>query len=75
MTLHVLIVMVISLFPIPGGAGGAEYSFSLIFSTFVNSGSKLVLAMIIWRLITYYLGMFGGMVALVIKPDKYSKQD
>ena len=75
MTLHVLIVMVISLFPIPGGAGGAEYSFSLIFSTFVNSGSKLVLAMIIWRIITYYLGMFGGMVALVIKPDKYSKQD
>lgn len=31
--------------------------------------------MIIWRIITYYLGMFGGMVALVIKPDKYSKQD
>lgn len=73
MTLHVLIVMVISLFPIPGGAGGAEYSFSLIFSTFVNSGSKLVLAMIIWRVITYYLAMFGGMVALVITPQKYNK--
>lgn len=75
MTLHILIVMVISLFPIPGGAGGAEYSFSLIFATFVNSGSKLVLAMIIWRIITYYLGMFGGMVALVIRPDKYSKHE
>lgn len=73
MTLHVLIVMVISLFPIPGGAGGAEYSFSLIFSTFVNSGSKLVLAMIIWRVITYYLAMFGGMVALVVTPQKYNK--
>lgn len=71
MTLHVLIVMMISLFPIPGGAGGAEYSFSLIFSTFVNSGSKLVLAMIIWRIITYYLAMFGGMVALVVKPKHY----
>lgn len=74
MTLHVLIVMIISLFPIPGGAGGAEYSFSLIFSTFVDSGSKLVLAMLIWRIITYYFGMFGGMVALVISPRKYQRK-
>lgn len=74
MTLHVLIVMIISLFPIPGGAGGAEYSFSLIFSTFIDSGSKLVLAMLIWRIITYYFGMFGGMVALVISPRKYQRK-
>lgn len=69
-TLHVLIVMVISLFPIPGGTGGAEYSFSIVFSTFLHGGDKLVLAMIIWRLLTYYLGMFCGMIALVAKPQK-----
>ncbi|MCP0887920.1 flippase-like domain-containing protein [Ligilactobacillus sp. WILCCON 0076] len=67
-TLNVLIVMVVSLFPVPGGAGGAEYSFSVVFSTFITQNSKLVLAMIIWRIITYYFGMFSGMVALVIKP-------
>lgn len=69
-SLHVLIFMIISLFPIPGGAGGAEYSFSVLFASFVRSNTKLVLAMILWRLLTYYFGMITGMVALVIKPDK-----
>ncbi|MFT8373528.1 MAG: lysylphosphatidylglycerol synthase transmembrane domain-containing protein, partial [Liquorilactobacillus satsumensis] len=53
-TMHILIVMVISLFPIPGGSGGAEYSFSTIFSSFITNSSKLILAMILWRIITYY---------------------
>lgn len=69
-SLHVLIFMIISLFPIPGGAGGAEYSFSVLFASFVHSNTKLVLAMILWRLITYYFGMIAGMVALMIKPDR-----
>ena len=69
-SLHILIVMIISLFPIPGGAGGAEYSFSVLFSSFIGTNSKLVLAMILWRLLTYYFGMFAGMFALMIKPDK-----
>ena len=60
---HLLIFMINSLFPIPGRAGGAEYSF-------VHSNTKLVLAMILWRLITYYFGMVAGMIALMIKPDK-----
>ena len=72
-TLHVLIVMVISLFPIPGGAGGAEYSFSVVFSTFVHQGNRLVVAMFLWRIITYYLGMFSGIVALAFEPKKASK--
>jgi uncharacterized protein (TIRG00374 family) len=71
--LHVLIFMVISLFPIPGGAGGAEYGFSVIFAQFVGNNSKLVLAMMIWRLLTYYFGMFAGMVATVIKPSKVNR--
>ncbi len=70
MSLHVLIFMIISLFPIPGGTGGAEYSFSVLFMSFVHSQSKLVLAMFLWRLLTYYFGMFAGMFALMIKPDK-----
>lgn len=69
-SMHVLIVMVISLFPIPGGAGGAEYSFEMIFKSYIASNSKLVLAMILWRLLTYYFGMLAGMVAMVIRPDK-----
>lgn len=74
-SLHVLIFMIISLFPIPGGAGGAEYSFSVLFASFIGSGTKLVLAMILWRLLTYYFGMFAGMVTLFIKPDKIKHED
>lgn len=74
-SLHVLIFMIISLFPIPGGAGGAEYSFSVLFASFIGSGTKLVLAMILWRLLTYYFGMFAGMVALFIKPNKIKHED
>lgn len=74
-SLHVLIFMIISLFPIPGGAGGAEYSFSVLFASFIGSGTKLVLAMILWRLLTYYFGMLAGMVALFIKPDKIKHEN
>lgn len=72
-TLHILIVMVISLFPIPGGSGGAEYSFSMIFSTFIANSSKLVLAMLLWRFVTYYFGMILGMIALIIPPKSREK--
>lgn len=74
-SLHVLIFMIISLFPIPGGAGGAEYSFSVLFASFIHSHTDLVLAMILWRLLTYYFGMIAGMVALFIKPDKIKHEE
>lgn len=71
--MHILIVMIISLFPLPGGLGGAEFSFSVIFSTFLTQNSKVVLAMILWRLITYYLGMLLGMAALAVKPRRVTE--
>lgn len=69
LALHIMIVMIISLFPIPGGSGGAELSFKTLFASFLATNSQLVLALILWRFITYYLGMFIGMFALIIKPD------
>ncbi|HBF74573.1 MAG TPA: hypothetical protein DDW71_04880 [Lactobacillus sp.] len=69
-SLHVLIVMVISIFPIPGGSGGAEYAFTVLFSSYITNSSKLVLAMLLWRLLTYYLGIVAGIIALAVKPDK-----
>lgn len=68
MVLHVMIVMIVSLFPIPGGAGGAEYSFKSIFATYVVSQSRLVLAMMLWRFLTYYMGMIAGIIAVVMRP-------
>jgi glycosyltransferase 2 family protein len=73
-SLHVLIFMIISLFPIPGGAGGAEYSFKALFQSFIINDAKLVLALIIWRLLTYYFGMVLGAIALFINPNRFAKK-
>lgn len=75
LSLHVIIFMVTSVFPIPGGTGGAEYGFVVLFAGYVQSNSKLVLAMLLWRILTYYVGLFAGMFALVIKADKVSEID
>lgn len=69
-SLNVLIFLVTSLFPIPGGAGGAEFGFTELFAKFIPSHSKLILAMLIWRILTYYLGLFLGMIAMAIRPEK-----
>lgn len=75
-SLHVLIVMVISIFPIPGGSGGAEVSFQSLFSSFIGAPTALLLAMIIWRFLTYYFGMFAGIIAFNLQADKVeTKQD
>lgn len=70
---HAFIIMIISLFPIPGGTGGAEYSFSLLFGTFVLAPGKLVLAIFLWRIVTYYLGIILGLIGLMVKPDQKIK--
>lgn len=68
LVLHVMIVMIVSIFPIPGGAGGAEFSFKHLFAGFLSSNSSLVLGMFLWRFITYYFGMFLGVIAVAKKP-------
>lgn len=74
MAMHVMIVMITSIFPVPGGTGGAEYSFKTLFTVFLTTQSKLVVGMLLWRLVTYYLGMLLGLIALAVpvkqKPSK-----
>lgn len=53
-----------SFVPIPGAAGGLEYGFMDFFGIF-TSGALLSSAMLIWRLITYYLGMLVGGITLI----------
>lgn len=51
-----------SFVPIPGGTGGIEYGFLRFFGIF-NTGSTLSAILLIWRFITYYLGIIVGGVA------------
>ena len=55
-----------SFVPIPGGTGGLEYGFIAFFGNFI-SGSKLQAIMLMWRFVTYYLGLFIGAIAINIK--------
>jgi uncharacterized membrane protein YbhN (UPF0104 family) len=52
--LQYLVQSVSSVVPTPGGAGGAEAAFLLLYAPFVASG-VLVAAMSAWRLIFFYL--------------------
>ncbi len=49
--------------PIPGGSGGIEYGFLEFFGSFIP-GSILSSGLIVWRFITYYLGIIVGGITL-----------
>ncbi len=49
--------------PIPGGSGGIEFGFLAFFKNFLPTG-PLKSALIVWRGITYYLGIIIGGCAL-----------
>lgn len=60
------VMLIGSFVPIPGGSGGLEYSFTKFFGVFV-SGSLIKTIMLIWRFLTYYMGMIIGAIAINIK--------
>lgn len=57
------IMLIGNFIPIPGATGGIEYGFMLFFGVFVT-GPKLASAMLLWRFITYILGLIVGAIAL-----------
>lgn len=54
-----------SFVPLPGGTGGLEYAFLTFFGNFIG-GSMVTALMLLWRFITYYLGMIVGGIMLNI---------
>jgi len=56
--------MVSAFVPLPGGSGGAEGTFLLFFAKFFPE--DLLVAMLLWRLITYYAGMVVGTSIMLI---------
>ena len=65
-TLVSFISIISSYVPLPGGIGGQEYLFILMFGLYVNQ-PLLSSLMIMWRFITYYLPMIVGAVIFNIK--------
>lgn len=68
-------VMIIGNFiPIPGATGGVEYSFLQFFGTFIKN-PVLSSGMLLWRFITYILGMIIGFIALILDKRILNKKE
>jgi uncharacterized protein (TIRG00374 family) len=50
-----------SFVPIPGASGGIEYGFTQFFGNFIGL-NMIGAVLIIWRTITYYLGIIIGAI-------------
>lgn len=58
-----------SFVPIPGGTGGIEYGF-IFFYSYLIKGNVVNALMLVWRFISYYLGMIFGSIALSLYRKK-----
>lgn len=64
------VLLIGSFVPIPGGTGGIEFGFMKFFGTFVI-GSTLSALLLVWRFVTYYLGIIvGGITFSFYKGDE-----
>jgi len=58
------VMIMASFVPIPGSTGGLEYGFVYFFK-YLILGSAATAVMLIWRFITYYLGMIIGAIVMM----------
>lgn len=65
----VLVSTIIAIVPLPGAIGGAEGSFYLLLGSFFNNGI-IFAAILLWRMITYYLAIILGGLFLLISKEK-----
>ena len=57
--------MAVSFIPLPGASGASEGGFYLFFKFFFNA-NLMFIAMIVWRMITYYLNLLAGIIVIII---------
>lgn len=68
-------IMIVGLIvPLPGGAGGLEFAYLIVFDKFISNIS-LKASMLIWRFITYYFGMIVGLIAYSMKGEKHENRN
>lgn len=68
-----LVSLVASFVPLPGGSGGAEGAFYLYVGLFFAK-TDLFIALLLWRLITYYSAILIGAVMIALEKDRPNAQ-
>lgn len=71
-SLQAILYVAVAFVPTPGASGGAEAGFLLIFGPIYGAGNTPV-AMILWRIITFYFILLFGAVYLSIHSIKMRK--
>ena len=61
MAAQAYVSMVSAFVPLPGASGGAEGSFMIFFNMFFTGGT-VIPAMVIWRVLTYYINIPVGCI-------------
>jgi uncharacterized protein (TIRG00374 family) len=64
------VLMISSFVPLPGASGGAEGSFYLFFGIFFNTAGSIAIAILIWRIITFYIPILAGIFFSNRTPSK-----
>lgn len=64
-------MLITSIVPLPGASAGAEFGFLVFFSSFI-AGPIATAIMLVWRFITYYIGLILGFIVFFFgyKPNK-----
>ena len=52
--------------PTPGASGGVEWAYTVLFVNVIATTSVVVTSMLVWRVITYYLGIILGFISYLI---------
>src|SRR5690554_966319 len=60
--------------PLPGASGGTELFFSLLLAGVGLLSVQIVTVMLIWRIVTYYLGMLFGFIGFLLLKTRRTKQ-
>lgn len=56
------VLMITSFVPLPGGSGGAEAGFYLFFGIFFPQTGIIAIAILIWRILTFYMPIIAGII-------------
>jgi len=73
-TAQIFLINFMAIVPLPGGEGGAEGGFYLIYSLFFNSDT-IITAIFIWRVLTYYLSIAIGSIFTLALPKVHLKKN
>jgi len=72
MAAQVFLTVFMTAIPLPGAEGGAEGGFYIIFNLFFKA--KTVIALFVWRIITYYLSIIVSSIFILAFPNVHLKK-